>query len=413
MPRDEAPLDLTIADTLRRVRARDDAPAPDPAFVARLEESLMNHGAFVEPHRLTITRPAAPGADGRWHEHVPHPKTPYRPRLAVAALALVLLAVASAVVATRQAPPTDPRGESARLAAFQLATPSPGARLCTIPPRTTGPSGGATTYDMLLPAGDEFGVRVLTLEDQIPRGDPAPPDVVAGITATLLAHDACDREYPGEWTEVGSEEATSRILALYTDDYLRRAPTVDPPETASTPNAYPPDWHPGVISYHGIELQQAWLLPDGRVSAVVGNPWQNPSVLVFVRADDWWLIDEVAVLITEDSGTPVVRLPLAAEIVAVLDEGFSPSQAVILPDQDVVVTLINLEPALEMNFTIDALGISVDLQPGERKDVIINAPAGVYAFYSDIPGQAALGFIGTLLVADVEFEPPHREAPRS
>jgi len=41
---------------------------------------------------------------------------------------------------------------------------------------------------------------------------------------------------------------------------------------------------------------------------------------------------------------------------------------------------------------------SVDIAPGETAEVTINAPAGVYQYYCNVPGNAAAGQVGTLTV---------------
>jgi uncharacterized cupredoxin-like copper-binding protein len=50
------------------------------------------------------------------------------------------------------------------------------------------------------------------------------------------------------------------------------------------------------------------------------------------------------------------------------------------------------------NFSIDSLKISVALPPGETTDVTVNAPAGSYEFYCNLPGHRAAGMFGTLTV---------------
>ena len=49
------------------------------------------------------------------------------------------------------------------------------------------------------------------------------------------------------------------------------------------------------------------------------------------------------------------------------------------------------------NFSIDALNISVDIAPGETKEVKINAPEGEYEFYCNVPGHKEAGMVGTLI----------------
>ena len=50
------------------------------------------------------------------------------------------------------------------------------------------------------------------------------------------------------------------------------------------------------------------------------------------------------------------------------------------------------------NFSIDELGISVDIAPGATEEVVINAPAGEYEYYCNVPGHKPAGMDGTLTV---------------
>jgi uncharacterized cupredoxin-like copper-binding protein len=50
------------------------------------------------------------------------------------------------------------------------------------------------------------------------------------------------------------------------------------------------------------------------------------------------------------------------------------------------------------NFSIDDLGISIDIEPGETAETTINAPAGRYDFYCNVPGHLEAGMTGTLVV---------------
>jgi uncharacterized cupredoxin-like copper-binding protein/mono/diheme cytochrome c family protein len=79
---------------------------------------------------------------------------------------------------------------------------------------------------------------------------------------------------------------------------------------------------------------------------------------------------------------------------------FQPTEIEIPAGQDVTILLPNLGAAPH-NFSIDALDISVDLAAGETKDVVINAPAGEYEFYCNVPGHKEAGMVGTLIVRDI------------
>jgi plastocyanin len=89
--------------------------------------------------------------------------------------------------------------------------------------------------------------------------------------------------------------------------------------------------------------------------------------------------------------------PGAAVTVEAVDLAFKPSDLVIVANTPVTVTVHNDGVALH-NFSVDALGISVDVLPGETKTVTINAPAGEYEFYCDVPGHKQAGMVGRLYI---------------
>jgi uncharacterized cupredoxin-like copper-binding protein/mono/diheme cytochrome c family protein len=75
---------------------------------------------------------------------------------------------------------------------------------------------------------------------------------------------------------------------------------------------------------------------------------------------------------------------------------FQPKEIEIPADQEVTLLLPNLGVSAH-NFSIDALKISVDIAPGETKEVKIKAPAGTYEFYCNVPGHREAGMVGTLV----------------
>jgi plastocyanin len=89
--------------------------------------------------------------------------------------------------------------------------------------------------------------------------------------------------------------------------------------------------------------------------------------------------------------------PSAAVSVEAVDLAFKPSDLVILANTPVMVTVHNGGVALH-NFSVDTLGVSVDVVPGETKSVTINAPAGEYEFYCDVPGHKQAGMVGRLYI---------------
>lgn len=87
--------------------------------------------------------------------------------------------------------------------------------------------------------------------------------------------------------------------------------------------------------------------------------------------------------------------PALALILA--DIFYMPPQLGIPPDTEVALTLANLGRTRH-TFNVDALGIHVELQPGEMTTTILDAPAGTYEFYCSVPGHKEAGMVGTLAV---------------
>jgi uncharacterized cupredoxin-like copper-binding protein/mono/diheme cytochrome c family protein len=75
---------------------------------------------------------------------------------------------------------------------------------------------------------------------------------------------------------------------------------------------------------------------------------------------------------------------------------FAPTEIEIPSDTEVTILLPNLGAAPH-NFSIDELDISVDIAPGETKEVTITAPEGEYVYYCNVPGHKEAGMVGTLI----------------
>ena len=60
-----------------------------------------------------------------------------------------------------------------------------------------------------------------------------------------------------------------------------------------------------------------------------------------------------------------------------------------------ILTLPNEGVTLH-NLSIDALGIGVDINPGATEEAVINALAGTYEYYCNVPGHKEAGMVGTL-----------------
>jgi len=91
--------------------------------------------------------------------------------------------------------------------------------------------------------------------------------------------------------------------------------------------------------------------------------------------------------------------------IEMVDIAFNPKELTIPANQDVTITLVNNGAALH-NFSItdhkndglQNLNISVNVDPGQTQTVTINAPAGDYYFFCNVPGHEAAGMYGTLHV---------------
>ena len=70
-----------------------------------------------------------------------------------------------------------------------------------------------------------------------------------------------------------------------------------------------------------------------------------------------------------------------AKAIRLLDIRFDPNEFTIAADTDVAVTLTNVGQ-VPHNFSIDELGIDIDVAPGDEAVALINAPAGEYRFYA-------------------------------
>jgi len=88
----------------------------------------------------------------------------------------------------------------------------------------------------------------------------------------------------------------------------------------------------------------------------------------------------------------------AEQKVVAKDISFAPTTLTIAAGADSVVDVSN-EGALPHNFAIDELKINQNLDAGAKDiKVTINAPAGTYEYYCNIPGHKEAGMVGTLTV---------------
>jgi plastocyanin len=204
-----------------------------------------------------------------------------------------------------------------------------------------------------------------------------------------------------------------RIYALYTDDYLRRT-LADSGMDLQQLQATPAPDRQEVTALVGVsEVRQ---LAGGRVTARVettSSPEGTASAVqsVLEQVEDRYLIadetvvDAAAATPQASGATPAAGGEEqaagagAGEPVTVesYDIYFEPSELSIPADTDVTVSLPNEGVTLH-NFSIDELGISVDIAPGATEETVINAPAGEYEYYCNVPGHKPAGMLGTLTV---------------
>src|SRR5215212_3063548 len=113
-----------------------------------------------------------------------------------------------------------------------------------------------------------------------------------------------------------------------------------------------------------------------------------------------------------EGGAPATGATTAAAMtidVVARDIFFEPKEVTIPANTDVTVNVPN-EGVTPHNFSIDALNIDVDIAPGAREAVVINAPAGEYAFYCNVPGHKEAGMVGTLIVSEDAAAAPAGQA---
>jgi plastocyanin len=205
-----------------------------------------------------------------------------------------------------------------------------------------------------------------------------------------------------------------RVYALYTDDYLRRTLAdsgIDPAQFQATPA---PEQRETTALVGVSEVRQ---IAGGQVTARVettSSPEGAASVIQSVLepvGDRLLIADETVVEAATATPGAAGTTPAAggdeqaaaeqgageALVVESYDIYFEPEELSIPADTDVTVQLPNDGVTLH-NFSIDELGISVDIEPGATQETVINAPAGEYEYYCNVPGHKAAGMLGTLIV---------------
>ncbi len=86
--------------------------------------------------------------------------------------------------------------------------------------------------------------------------------------------------------------------------------------------------------------------------------------------------------------------------VSLLDTmSFEPSSITVAPGDEVTVILSN-KGTLPHNFTIEGLGVSVDVAPGETSETTFTAPTspGEHKIYCNVLGHEGAGMVGSFTV---------------
>jgi outer membrane protein assembly factor BamB/plastocyanin len=145
---------------------------------------------------------------------------------------------------------------------------------------------------------------------------------------------------------------------------------------------------------HGIEATPI-AEPEGTPAAAVPTVVQAFIALKIGGKD-------VEIVPPAGAATPAPTVPseVGAKPVTVnlIDIRFDPKAFTIPANTATTVNLVN-QGATVHNFNIDELNIaSGDLAPGATTTVTINASAGSYTYYCNIPGHREAGMVGTLTV---------------
>ena len=134
-------------------------------------------------------------------------------------------------------------------------------------------------------------------------------------------------------------------------------------------------------------------VPGHKEAGMVGTLIARPMEAV-AEANESGAVDEAQ---ADEEAAGQGPAEAAAQTVTSFDIYFEPNAVAIPADTDVTFSLPN-NGAAPHNFSIDALGISVDQAPGSVEEITINAPAGTYEYYCNVPGHKEAGMVGTLTV---------------
>lgn len=129
----------------------------------------------------------------------------------------------------------------------------------------------------------------------------------------------------------------------------------------------------------------------GMVGTLVARPLSSADTAA--TANENAAVDEAQASAEAEGEVPAEA---SAQTVTAFDIYFEPKEVTIPANTDVTFTLPN-DGVAAHDFSIDALGISVALPPGETETVVVNAPPGSYEYYCNVPGHKEAGMVGTLV----------------
>lgn len=383
-----------LADTALWFHQKGHQTMISPSFDRRLLAQLhpVSESAADSLSPLIAARPSRARSSTR--------TTPSPIRRALMVAAVILIALPAFILAIRSfgGSPDEPTIPAPAIGLVQSGTPVP----CIIAQPSTLEISGTPEHAAILQTNgwaelpNQSGYSVpARYEGDLPDGPPAPEKDLIEIQQTLAAFATClyTRDY-------------ASADAFYSDDSFRRANssrqdsfrvTVTPdPTMAAIPT---PTKALDVLPAPVIPvIVRSNVLPDGRVGVLLKHDVAGNGLLqyiILIRSDRGWLIDEEITVTSTPNPSPEAS-SLMLEITAI-DLQFIPSRIQIPADLDFTLVVRN-DGVARKTFVIPELDIDEELPAGETISVVVNAPKGVYEFYSDVPGQQAAGMRGWLIV---------------
>ncbi len=253
--------------------------------------------------------------------------------------------------------------------------------------------------------GTNASVAPVGLDETQPTGDELGTAQIAGPNLTLF----------------GCRQTIAAGILANTPENLSK--WLHDPEAVKTGNYMASQVKPGTLSDQDIQVLVDYLeslTPEGGCPPITGD---NADLVTQPNLGTGQVASPEASPAASPAGSPVASpvpaTPAAQASPAATtaasggnaveidtnDIFFSPNVVTIPADTPITLTITNKGAAMH-NFSItdhknpnvQNLNISVNVNPGESKTVTVNAPAGTYYFYCDVPGHEAAGMFGYLEV---------------